>query len=228
VGPLRLRVAALSEEVIQLCFAAVVHPDEDEQYMRLKEDLLQQHSLTKYQRNEQLHAVGGLGSRQPTQLLAEMMELCPDDEEASCFFVFLFLQRLPAWLRVQLEADDQADIRQLATRAGRLFALHGHKQAETVVVVDTAEEQDDSAAINAVQASSQRGSQHGGQRASQGRGQRGTHRGSQQNGGAEARETTPCNVAAITPRMCWAHWQFGDQAYACKGTADRPCSWQGN
>ncbi len=51
------------------------------------------------------------------------MELCPDDEEASCFFVFLFLQHLPAWLRVQLEADDQADIRQLVTRADRLFAL---------------------------------------------------------------------------------------------------------
>ena len=116
-------VAALSKEVIQLCFAAVAHPDEGEPYTRLKEDLLQQHSLTKYQRIERLHAVGGLGSRRPTQLLAEMMELCPDDEEASCFFVFLFLQRLPAWLRVQLEADDQADIRQLVTRADRLFAL---------------------------------------------------------------------------------------------------------
>jgi len=89
-------VAALSKEVIQLCFAAMAHPDEDEQYTRLKEDLLQQQSLTKYQRIERLHAVGGLGSRRPMQLLAEMMELCPDDEEASCFFVFLFLQRLPA------------------------------------------------------------------------------------------------------------------------------------
>ncbi len=67
--------------------------------------------------------MGGLGSRRPTELLAEMMELCPDDEEASCFFVFLFLQHLPTWLRVQLEADDQADIRQLVTRADRLFPL---------------------------------------------------------------------------------------------------------
>ncbi len=56
-------VAALSKEVIQLCFAAVAHPDEDEPYTRLKEDLLQQHSLTKYQRIERLLAVGGLGSR---------------------------------------------------------------------------------------------------------------------------------------------------------------------
>jgi hypothetical protein len=76
----------------------------------LKEDLLQQHTLTKYQRIERLLAVGPLGSRRPSQLLAEMMELCPDDEEASCFFVFFFLQRLPAWQRIQLESDDQDDV----------------------------------------------------------------------------------------------------------------------
>jgi hypothetical protein len=85
--------------VIQLCFNAVAHPDNDEPHSRLKDDLLQQHTLTKYQRIERLLAVGSLASRRFTQLLAEMMELCPDDEEASCFFIS-FLQRLPAWLRV--------------------------------------------------------------------------------------------------------------------------------
>jgi len=94
--------------------------------------------------------MGGLGSRWPSQLLAEMMELCPDDEEASCFFVFLFLQRLPAWLRVQLEADDQADIRQLAARADRLFALHGHKQSESVAAAVMTEDQAGESSVNAV------------------------------------------------------------------------------
>jgi hypothetical protein len=76
-------VAALSKEIIQLCFHAVVHPNDDEPYTVLKEDLLQQHTLTKYQRIERLLAVGPLGSRCPSKLLAEMMELCPDDEEAA-------------------------------------------------------------------------------------------------------------------------------------------------
>ena len=40
-------VAALSKEIIQLCFHAVAHPDDDEPYSVLKEDLLQQHTLTK-------------------------------------------------------------------------------------------------------------------------------------------------------------------------------------
>jgi uncharacterized membrane protein len=150
--------------------------------MRLKEDLLQQHSLTKYQRIERLHVVGGLGSRWPMQLLAEMMELCPDDEEASCFFVFLFLQHLPAWLRVQLEADDQADIRQLATRVDRLFVLHGHKQAGTVAEGDTIQEKDDSAWRS---------------------------------------ERRPAGRIALRPAA-------RDQAFTCKGTANRHSSWQGN
>jgi hypothetical protein len=68
-----------------------------------------------------------------------MMELCPDDEEASCFFVFFFLQRLPAWLRIQLEGDDQDNIRRLATKADRLFALHGHKNGGAVAVVESQE-----------------------------------------------------------------------------------------
>jgi hypothetical protein len=112
-------VAVLSKEIIQLCFHAVTHPDDDGPYTVLKEDLLQQHTLTKYQRIERLLAVGPLGSRHPSQLLAEMMELCSDDKEASCFFVFFFLQRLPAWLRIQLEGNDQDDIRRLATKADR-------------------------------------------------------------------------------------------------------------
>jgi hypothetical protein len=60
-------VAALSKEIIQLCFHAV----EDEPYTVFKEDLLQQHTLTKYQRIERLLAVGPLGSRRPSLLLAE-------------------------------------------------------------------------------------------------------------------------------------------------------------
>ncbi len=143
-------VVALSKKVIQLCFNAVTHPDDDELYSVFKEDLLQQHTLTKYQRIERLLAVGPLGSCHPIQLLAKMMELCPDVEEASCFFVFFFLQQRLAWLRVQLEDHDQNDIRRLATRANCLFVLHGHKHRGAVAVVESQEDEDEAAGINAV------------------------------------------------------------------------------
>jgi hypothetical protein len=38
-------VAALSKEVIQLCFNAVAHPDDGQPYSLLKDDLLLQHSF---------------------------------------------------------------------------------------------------------------------------------------------------------------------------------------
>ncbi len=105
-----------SKEIIQLRFNEVANPDDDEPYSHLKDTLVQHHTLTKYQWIERLLAMGLLGSCHPTQLLAEIIELCPDDEEASCFFAFFFLHRLTSWLRVQLEGDDQDDIRRLATR----------------------------------------------------------------------------------------------------------------
>jgi hypothetical protein len=228
-------VAAISKEIVQLCFHA--HPDDDEPYTVLKEDLLQQHTLTKYQRIERLLAVGPLGSRRPSQLLAEMMELCPDDEEASCFFIFFFLQRLPVWLRVQLEGDDQDDIRRLATKVDRLFALHGHKSGGAVAVVESQEDEDEAAEINMVQGGRQRskgrcGGQQGGQRGGQcdgqqGRGGQGGQSGSQQQGGDGGKALTPSEAAAAAAGICWNHWRFAENASHCKGSAASPRGWPG-
>ncbi len=106
--------------------------------------------------------------------------------------MFFFLQRLPAWLRIQLEGDDQDDVRRLATKADRLFALHGHKHSGAIDVVESQEDEDEAAEVNTVQGGRQRGngrrggqwgSQRGGQRSGQqGRGGQGSQSGSQQQG----------------------------------------------
>jgi hypothetical protein len=178
-----------------------------------------------------LLAVGPLGSRFPSQLLAEMMELCPDDEEASCFFVFFFLQRLPAWLRIQLEGYDQDDVRRLATKADRLFALHGHKHSGAVAVVESQEDEDEAAEVNVVQGGRQRvngrrGGQRGSQRGSQ-RGGQGSQSGSQQQGSG-GKALTLSEEAATAAGICWNHWRFAENASYCKGTVASPCGWQGN
>ncbi len=90
------------KESIQSVFQLVTSPSEDEPYTALKEGLLHNHQLTDYQRIEKLHALDNLGSRKPTQLLSEMTELCPQGEQQSKFFAFLFLHRLPSWLRIML------------------------------------------------------------------------------------------------------------------------------
>ena len=51
---------------------------------------------------ELLLAVEPLGGRKPSELLADMWELCPDNQHNSIFFAALFLQRLPREIRVML------------------------------------------------------------------------------------------------------------------------------
>jgi hypothetical protein len=150
--------------------------------------------------------------------------------------VFFFLQRLPAWLRIQLEGDDQDDVRWLATKADRLFALHGHKHSGAVTVVESQEDEDKDE-VNAVHGGRQRGngrrggprgSQRGGQRGGQqGRGGQGSQSGSQQQG-SSGKALTPSEAAAAAAGICWNHWRFAENASHCKGTAASPCGWQGN
>jgi hypothetical protein len=222
-------VAALSKEIIQLCFHAVAHPDDDEPYSVLKEDLLQQHTLTKYQRIERLLAVGPLGSRRPSQLLAEMMELCLDDEEASCFFVFFFLQRLPAWLRIQLEGDDRTTSGGWRRKRTACFPCTGTSTAEwspwwrarrtRTRPPRSTQSRGAASAATAGAAASEAASGAASVVASQS--------GSQQQGSG-GKALTPSEAAAAAAGICWNHWWFAENASHCKGTAASPCGWQGN
>jgi hypothetical protein len=90
-------------------------PDETAPYTCLKEQLLAAHKLTYFQRIEKLFKMEPLGTRKPSELLSLMMEICPRGEEKNKFFLFLFLQRLPKDLRVQLSEDGLPDPRTLAT-----------------------------------------------------------------------------------------------------------------
>ena len=96
-------------------------------YTALKTRLLDAHQLTDYQRVDQLLKMGDLGARQPSELLAAMLELCPRGQETSLFFTHLFLCCLPAELRIMLGEDDYQDVRLLITKADKLWARHGQK-----------------------------------------------------------------------------------------------------
>jgi hypothetical protein len=66
-----------------------------------------------------------------------MTELCPQGEQQSKFFAFLFLHRLPNWLRIMLGEDDHQDVRSLAVKTDKLQALYEHLQHGTVAAVDS-------------------------------------------------------------------------------------------
>ena len=102
-------VAALPLESLRLVGHVLEHPPAVQAYSALKQLLLSTHQLTPYQRMEQLFNVEPLGARKPSELLANMLDICPRGEETLSFFSFLFLQRLPREIRVLLADDDHAD-----------------------------------------------------------------------------------------------------------------------
>jgi hypothetical protein len=103
-------------------------PPEDDPYTALKARLLLSHQLTKFQKIEQLHQMGNLGDPKPSELLAQMLELCPGGQVANEFFLFLFLQHLPKKLRIMLGDDLGHNARALAAKADKLWAYHSHQQ----------------------------------------------------------------------------------------------------
>ena len=208
-------VSSLTADSIRLVLDVVTNPPEDEPYTFLKERLLGSHQLTDYQRIEQLIAVGALGDRKPTQLLAQMLELCPAGEERSKFFAFHFLQRLPQELRIMLGDDDHQEIQQLAVKADRLQAIHGHRLHGQVAAVASAPPP--SEPVNAISTSR-------GNRGGRGRG-RGRGGPPSRGGGAPAAPAVaPASLARDSSGLCYYHWNFGDKATKCEAA----CSWQGN
>jgi hypothetical protein len=181
-----------SKESIQSVFQLVTSPSEDEPYTALKVGLLHNHQLTDYQRIEKLHVLDGLGSRKPTQLLSEMMALCPQGEQQSKFFAFLFLHRLPNWLRIMLEEDDHQDGRSLAVKADKLQALYGHLQHGTVAAVDSPDW-----AVNAVKGSSRGGK--GGYDCGRGQGSSKPQRGGRHSGAGQSADGAANTAAAAGP-----------------------------
>jgi hypothetical protein len=95
----------------------VENPDDEHPYTALKEKLLSSQELSFFECIEKLMQLEPLGSRKPTELLAEMLELCPRRQESNMFFLFLFLQRLPQELRMMLDKDESLTPHQLTAKA---------------------------------------------------------------------------------------------------------------
>ncbi len=90
--------------------------------------LLAAHQLTDIQRVEQLFNLPPLGAQKPSELLAEMLRLCPRGQENNAFFNCLFLNKLPRELRILLSEAEMADKQALGARADS-HAGSGFQQA---------------------------------------------------------------------------------------------------
>lgn len=217
-------VAALNKDSLRLVLDVVADPGETP-YTALKERLVTSHELTDFQRIERIFMLENLGGRKPSELLSIMMEFCPRGEERSKFFAFLFLQRLPKELRIQLGNDEVLELRTLAAKADKLWALHAHQQHGTINAAceDTAESEP--APVAAVNSSRNQQRNRGGNRQRGGGNRSNRGRGGQTPAAtASPAAAGPAEIAREGAGLCRAHWRYGDKAFSC----EQPCNWQGN
>jgi hypothetical protein len=93
----------------------------------LKDRLLNNHSLTDFQKIERQFKMGELGPQQkPSELLTHLVELTPSDELESKYLIFLLIQRLPKILRMQLSDDLDLELRDISERAYSLWSIHAN------------------------------------------------------------------------------------------------------
>jgi len=219
-----LVVQALPLEVTRLNKDAIRSPDEDEPYTILKEQLVHQHGQTDFQKIEALMALPPLGNRKPTELLGEMMELCPDGQEANLFFSWAFTSRLPAWLRVQLAEEDYDQVRRLAVKADRLWAAHGVRQQQAVAAAMPLPEEDYICAVQPSRAGGRKGGRPAATPAQSAAASAQSEPRSR--GKRERRRRGPAEAARLAAGLCLEHWLHGRQAdhHRCFS----PCKWAGN
>ena len=111
-----------------------------------------------------------------------------------------------------LGEDDHQEVHQLAVKADKLWAIHGHRLHGSVAAVAP------SADVNAVRGSfNKRGGYQRGAR-------RGRPAPAVQPAAASSSTPSPAALARSSAGLCYYHWQFGEKASKC----DPPCSWQGN
>jgi hypothetical protein len=110
-----------------------VNPHLANPYTELRRRLLAAHQKTNIQWVEQLFSLPPLTAQKPSELLAEMLRLCPRGQENNAFFYCLFPNKLPRELRILISEVDIANKQALGARAD-LFASHNTKHAHELVV----------------------------------------------------------------------------------------------
>ena len=202
---------ALSYDALTLVADLVTQPPAIQPYQRLKERLLISHQLTSVQMAGRIFDMPELGDRCPSQLLAAMMEFCPEGEVNSAFFRASFLRRLPREIRVLLADEVRGDLKDMAVRADELFQ---HHQPNVVAAVDMAVDEDQAEAVAALAVRPNKAGFRGKKKEAPRGG------GSGNGGGSSGGGSSGGGKSYF---ICDRHWKYGAKAFRCD--APNKCQW---
>ena len=110
-----------------MSISVLLKPPEDQPYDTLKTQLIKRTTASEQRKLQQLISGEELGDRKPTQLLRRMQQLLDDTlttTDANSFLCELFLQRLPANVRMVLASTDSSmDLNKLAELADKVIEV---------------------------------------------------------------------------------------------------------
>ena len=118
-------VASVSPDIATEIRDLILTPPAENQYARLKEELIRLTATSQQRRIQQLLSTEVIGDRKPTQFLHRLQQLASDTiQHDSVFLCELFLQRLPANVRIVLAStNDSIPITELAQLADKVMKV---------------------------------------------------------------------------------------------------------
>ncbi|XP_078486495.1 uncharacterized protein LOC144744974 [Ciona intestinalis] len=116
-----LVVASLSPEYAAEIRDVIISPPEESPFNRLKEELVNRTTVSERKRLQQLLSAEVLGDRKPTQFLRHMRQLFGQSNVDSAILSELFLQRLPANVRMILSANGSLALEDKAKMADSIM-----------------------------------------------------------------------------------------------------------
>ena len=196
-------VNALSQEATRLVTDLITNPPLHFPYTALKERLMIAHQLSPIQKAAKILSMPVIGDRRPSQLLADLLEYCPPGEENTAFFRAVYMQRLSVDMQVLLEGIEDGDLKQLAQKADKLWAIRRPADSGVASVTPVSDEFEDN--IAAIRPPAKKPDKKPSTAAAaDNRGQR-------------------------KPRLfsvCYKHMKFGAAAHKCDDPNN--CTWAGN
>ena len=208
-------ISSLSPEIACEVRDLLIKPPEENPYDTLKAELVKRTAASEQRKLQQLLGGEELGDRKPTQLLRRMQQLLGDHLGPipdNAFLKELFLQRLPANVRMVLASTDPStELPKLADMADKIMEV---ATPPTIAATSTAASEvqqlkDEVTRLAELVAAIATGHRRQRDRS------RSTSR----------RPQSPARLEPQIPQtsdtLCWYHTKFGEAAKKCK----QPCTW---
>ena len=208
-------IASLSPDIACEVRDLLIRPPEERPYDTLKAELIKRTAASEQRKLQQLLGGEELGDRKPTQLLRRMQQLLGDHLPTpdNAFLKELFLQRLPANVRMVLASTDPStELPQLAEMADKIIEVA--TPPPTVAATSTSASEVQRLREEVARLADLVASLTAGQRPQRGR--------------SRSRSRRPQSPARVDPQktstsdsICWYHTKFGEAAKKCQ----QPCNW---